>query len=81
LTDGTDQAVADVEGSIESPDDAGGAYTGNFEFPESDSVMQDILDGKTFGLNLEDGLQFKIRVNSASAGTRSGFSVAEFTSV
>jgi hypothetical protein len=43
--------------------------------------MQDILDGKTFRLNLDDGLQFKIRVNSASAGTRSGFSVAEFTSV
>jgi hypothetical protein len=81
LTDDAGQAIADVEGSIESPDDAGGAQTGSFEFPDSDSVMQDILEGKTFGLIIDGGSQFKIRINSASAGTRSGFSVAEFTSV
>jgi len=77
LTDAADQAITEVEGSIEP--DTGPARKGRFEFADSDAVMQDILEGKTFGLQLEDGTQLAIRVSSASAGPRAGYSVAEFS--
>jgi hypothetical protein len=79
LTDLEDQALAEVEVSIDPA--SGPARKGRFEFADSGALIQDILDGKSFGLNFEDGTQLRIRVSSASAGPKPGYSTADFSTV
>jgi hypothetical protein len=73
------QAIADVEGSIESPDETEGSRRGKFEVQEDPSFMQGILDKKTFHLQLDDGSELTIKVDSASTALRSGYSLVEFS--
>jgi hypothetical protein len=80
LTDPAGQAIAEVEGSIESEDEARGARKGVFVLAENESFMQDVLDEKPFRLELEDGSLVDLRVTSVSAGTKSGTSRVEFSS-
>lgn len=77
LTDQDGGTPVAVEGSIEPS----GAPHGEFEFPDADAVMQGMLDGKTFHLQTDGGDTIEIRLDSVSAGARSGFSRAEFSGV
>jgi hypothetical protein len=43
--------------------------------------MQGVLDKKTFHLQLDDGREIAIKVDSASPASKPGFSVVEFTSM
>jgi hypothetical protein len=81
LTDDAGQAIAEVEGSIDSPDETQGPRRGEFEFEETGSFMQGILEQKTFGLELDDGNRLTIRVGSVAASTGSGSSRVEFSVV
>jgi hypothetical protein len=81
LTDDAGQAIADVEGSIDSPEETQGPRRGAFEFPETDSFMQGVFDQKTFRLELDDGNRLTIRVGSVSAMTGPGSSRVEFSVV
>jgi hypothetical protein len=81
LTDDAGQAIADVEGSIDSPEETQGARRGEFEFQETGSFMQGVLEQKTFRLELDDGNRLTIRVASVSALTRPGSSKIEFSVV
>jgi hypothetical protein len=69
------EAIADVEGSIESPE----ARRGRFEVQEDPSFMQGVLEKKAFHLHLDDGREIAIKVDSASPASRPGFSSVEFT--
>lgn len=80
LTDPVGETSVEVEGSIEAPD-AAGSRKGEFEFPDSDAVMQGVLEGKTFRLSADDGSQLEVRLGSVSVAGKSGYSRAEFTSV
>jgi hypothetical protein len=79
LTDDAGQEIADVEGSIQSPDEAQGPRRGEFEFPETESFMQGVLDQKAFRLDLDDGDQLTIQVGSVSTSARPGYSRVEFS--
>jgi hypothetical protein len=79
LTDPAGEVSVEVEGSIEPP--GGGARKGEFEFQDSDAVIQGALEGKTFHLSADDGSQLDVRLESVSTSGRSGFSRAEFTSL
>jgi hypothetical protein len=79
LTDDGGQAIADVEGSIQSPEDTQGSRQGEFEFQETESFMQGVLDQKTFRLELDDGNRLTIRVGSVSASDRPGNARVEFS--
>jgi hypothetical protein len=81
LTDDAGQAIADIEGSIQSPEETQGPRQGRFEFPESESFMQGVLEEKTFGLKVDDGSQLAIHVDSVSASARAGFSSVAFSCV
>jgi hypothetical protein len=81
LTDEAGQAIADVEGSIDSPEEAQGPRQGEFEFQETDSFMQGVVEQKTFRLEFEDGNRLTIRVASVSAMTGPGSSRVEFSVV
>jgi hypothetical protein len=82
LIDDNSEAIAAVEGSIESPEESEGSRRGRFEFQEDpSSFMQGVLDKKTFHLQLDDGREIAIKVDSASPTLRSGFSAVEFTCV
>jgi hypothetical protein len=81
LTEEAGEASVDVEGSIESPDEAAGARRGAFEFPDSEAVMQSFLDGKTFLLSTDDGVRLGVRLDSVESSARPGFSRAEFSGV
>ena len=80
LTDDVGQAIADVEGSMQTGLGSSGACQGTFEFQETEEFMQCVLDGKTFRLKLDDGRQLAIRVDSASTSSQPGFSKVEFSS-
>jgi hypothetical protein len=74
LIDDNSEAIAAVEGSIESPEESRGSRRGRFEVQEDDpSFMQGVLDNKTFQLQLDDGTQIAIKVDSASPSSRPGF--------
>jgi hypothetical protein len=80
LTTDEGQMISEVEGTIESPEDASsGACKGRFEFQDDDSVMQATLDGTPFRLVCEDGTRLKIRVDAVRAGLKPGYSQAEFS--
>ncbi|WP_406698334.1 hypothetical protein V5E97_05690 [Singulisphaera sp. Ch08] len=75
------QAITEVDGTIESPEEAAGARSGRFELPDTESFMQGVLDGKTFRLQVEGGDPLPIKVESVSVGSRSGFSEAQFSTL
>jgi hypothetical protein len=79
LTDDAGQAIADIEGSMESPDETRGQRRGEFELEENESFMQGVLEQKTFRLEIDDGDQVAIRVGSVSASTQPGQSRVEFS--
>jgi hypothetical protein len=79
LIDDNSEAIAEVEGSIESPEASKGSRRGTFEVAEDASFMEAVLDKKTFHLQLEDGTEIAIKVDSASTTSRPGFSFVEFS--
>ena len=79
LIDDNSEAIADVEGSIESQEQTEGSRRGRFEVQEDPAFMQGVLDQKTFHLKLEDGTEIAIKVDSASPTSRPGFSQVEFS--
>jgi hypothetical protein len=79
LIDDQSQAIAEVEGSIESPEETQGSRRGRFEVQEDPSFLQGVLDQKTFHLQLDDGSQLAIKVDSTSTASRSGYSLVEFS--
>jgi hypothetical protein len=79
LIDDNREAIADVEGSIEFPEESEGSRRGRFEVQEDPSFIQGVLDKKTFHLQLDDGSEIAIKVDSASPTSRPGFSVVEFS--
>jgi hypothetical protein len=79
LIDDNSEAIADVEGSIESPEESEGSRRGRFEVQDDPSFMQEVLDKKTFHLQLDDGREIAIKVDSASSTSRPGFSLVEFS--
>jgi hypothetical protein len=79
LTDNAGQAIADIEGSIQSPEETQGPRQGEFEFRETESFMQGVVEAKTFRLEVDDGSQLTIRVDSVSTITRPGYSRVEFS--
>jgi hypothetical protein len=81
LADEDGQAITEVEGTIESPEEAAGARSGRFELQDTESFMQGVMDGKTFRLQVDDGDAFTIRVESVSVSSRSGYSEALFSTV
>jgi hypothetical protein len=78
LTDDSGQAIADIEGSIQSPEETQGPRQGEFEFQETGEFMQGVLEGKTFLLKVDDGSQLTIHVKEAS-NARPGYSKVEFS--
>ena len=81
LIDDNSEAIADVEGSIESPEESEGSRRGRFEVQEDPAFMQGVLDKKTFHLQLDDGREIAIKVDSASSTSRPGFSFVEFSCI
>jgi hypothetical protein len=81
LTDDAGQAIAEVAGSIDSPEATQRPCRGEFEVQETGSFMQGILEQKTFCLELEGGNRLTIRVDSVSAATGSGSSRVDFSVV
>jgi hypothetical protein len=82
LTTDEGQAITEVEGTIESPEEASsGARKGRFEFEDNDSVMQGVLDGTPLRLACDNGTRLNIRVDGVTAGSKPGFSQAEFSSL
>jgi hypothetical protein len=79
LTDESGQAISEIEGSIQSTDETQAPRRGEFELEDDGSFMQGVLDGKTFHLNVDDGSDLAIHVDSVSASTRPGYSRAEFS--
>ena len=79
LIDDQSQAIAEVEGSIESPEETQGSRRGRFEVQEDPAFMQGVLDKKTFHLQLDDEREIAIKVDSASPISRPGFSLIEFS--
>jgi hypothetical protein len=86
LADDAGQAIAEIEGSIQSPDETQGPpdetlwpRRGKFELEENVSFMQGVLEGKPFRLKVDDGSQLTILVDSASPIARPGYSKVEFS--
>jgi hypothetical protein len=81
LADEDGQAIAEVDGTIESPDEAAGARSGRFELQETESFMQGVVEGKTFRLQVDDGEALAIKIESVSTGASSGGSEALFSTL
>jgi hypothetical protein len=79
LSDDAGQAIAEIEGSIQSPSETQGPRKGEFEFQENESFLQGVLEEKTFHLDVDDGSKLTIRVDSVSTTTRPGYSKVEFS--
>jgi hypothetical protein len=79
LIDDEGQAIAEVEGSIESAEQSGGSRRGRFQVQDDPAFMQGVLDKKPFHLKLDDGNEIAIKVDSASPSSRPGFSSVEFS--
>ena len=79
LADDAGQAIAEIEGSIQSPDETRGPRRGEFQLEENGSFMQGVLEKKPFRLEVDDGSQLTIRVDSASTSARPGCSRVEFS--
>jgi hypothetical protein len=81
LTDDAGQEIANIEGSIQSAQESRGPRQGDFQFEETDSFMQGVLDDKTFRLQMDDGSNLRIHVNSVSTAAGPGASKVEFACV
>lgn len=81
LADEDGLAIAEVDGTIESPEEAAGARSGRFELQETPSFMQGVMDEKTFRLRFDGGDTLTIKVESISTGAPSGGSEAVFSTV
>jgi len=81
LADEGGQGIAEVDGTIESSEEAAGARSGRFELQETESFMQGVMDGKTFRLQMDGGDVLTIKVESVSAGSGPGSSEAKFSTV
>ena len=79
LIDDNGEAIAAIEGSMESPEESEGSQRGRFEVQDDPAFMQGVLDKKTFHLQLDDGREIAIKVDSASPTSRPGFSDVEFS--
>jgi hypothetical protein len=79
LTDDAGQAIAEIEGSIQSPEEARGPRQGEFEFQDVESFMQGVLDQQAFRLKVDDGSELNIRVGSVSTTGRPGYSRVAFS--
>jgi hypothetical protein len=79
LIDDNSEAIAAVEGSIESPEESEGSRRGRFEVQEDPAFMQGVLDKKTFHLQLDDGSEIAIKVDSTSSTSRPGISFVQFS--
>jgi hypothetical protein len=81
LTDDSGQAITNIEGSIQSPEETHGPRQGLFEIEENGAFMQGVIEEKKFRLEVDDGSQLTIHVNSVSAISRPGYSKVEFSCV
>lgn len=81
LADEAGQAIAEVDGTMESAEEAAGARIGRFELQDTPSFIQGVMDEKTFQLQVEGGDTLTIRVDSISTAAKSGYSVAAFSTV
>lgn len=81
LADENGQAITEVDGTIESPEEATGPRSGRFELQDTPSFMQGVMDGKTFRLQVDAGDAFTIKVDSVSISSRSGYSEASFSTL
>jgi hypothetical protein len=79
LTDDAGQEIANVEGSIQSVEEADGSRHGEFEFEAEGEFMQAVLDGKPFRLLTDDGGQLSVHVDAASTTAKPGITKVEFT--
>ena len=79
LSDNAGQAIAEIEGSIQSPSETQGPRKGEFELQETESFLQGVVEAKTFGLKVDDGSQLTIRVDSVSTITRPDYSRVAFS--
>ena len=79
LADDAGQTIAEIAGSIQSPDETQGPRRGEFELEENGSFMQGVLEEKTFRLEVDDGSQLTIHVDSVSTSTRPGYSKVQFS--
>ena len=79
LIDDNSEAIAAVEGSIEFSEGSEGSRRGRFEVQDDPSFMQGVLDKKTFHLQLDDGREIAIKVDSASSASRPGISLVQFS--
>jgi hypothetical protein len=79
LADDAGEAIAEIEGSIQSPDETQGPRRGEFELQEDGAFMQGVLEKKPFRLKVDDGSQLTIRVDSASASAQPGCCRVEFS--
>jgi pyruvate carboxylase len=78
LTDDAGHAIADIEGSIQSAEETRGPRQGEFQFNETESFMQGVLEEQTFRLEVDDGSQLAIHVNSVSTVAEPGKTKVEF---
>jgi hypothetical protein len=78
LTDDAGQAIADIEGSIQSADESRGPRQGEFQFQETESFMQGVLEEKPFRLEVDDGSKLTIHVDSVSNAVEPGSSKVKF---
>jgi hypothetical protein len=81
LIDDNSQLIADVDGSIESPEESKGSRRGRFEVQDDPSFMQGVLDKKMFHLQLDDGREIAIKVDSTSSTSSPGCSLVEFSCI
>ena len=79
MIDDSGEAIAAVEGSIESSKESEGSRRGRFEVQDDPSFMQGVLDKKTFHLQLDDGSEIAIKVDSTSSTSRPGISFVQFS--
>jgi len=79
LTDDAGHVIGEIEGSIQSATETRGPRTGEFEFQETESFTQGVLEAKTFRLAVDDGSPLTIRVDSVSTIARPGYSRVEFS--
>jgi|GEM_PF-3056421 len=79
LADDTGQSIAEVDGTIESSEEAAGVRCGRFELEDTPAFIQGVMDEKTFRLQVEGGDTLTIRVDSISTAAKSGYSVAAFS--
>jgi len=79
LIDDAGQAISEVEGSIQSAEETQGPRQGSFELQEDGSFMQGVLDQATFHLQVDDGSELTIKVDSTSTTSKPGTSLVEFS--